>query len=668
MKKIVLAVFLLMGITLQAQEQPYSSAVFPSQSGKVGQNLRILYDAKGGDLEFSDEVSVAVSRFHNDIWKMEQFAMKSVGNKQWEYLYPVSDSTLFVGVKFFQGDLYSPDILDNNSNKGYGLKIFDRKGKAQKGSFLAEASFIVPTLARGAIINYYEGEPSLDKTYLSGIIREEEKLSGNAISSRYKLYLGAQRLLLTDQELAPVAEKVVNQLLSDRSISADDLGDLQLFLQHQIKQDRLAEQVGKRITEQYPKSATARFVAYSNIRTSSNNLNEVVASYEDFLSRFPITEWQKNPDNKGFIYYAVYRGIGTGYFDTKQFDKFQALFKDIDFRTSNELLRWNVMRAYMFNTVGKDSLYHIAEPLIQMLISKKGDGSYRSDFMNKQAADSNMNNQMDDRLFTHISLLNDLGRYDEARKYFFELSDKGKYGNAELNDINLHVLEKLDAKHDILPLLEMSIKANAVTPRMFDTLKSLYQKSHSGSLEGYDLYLAGLQSVEQRAELEAYVKEHLNVNYPIPDFSLENADGGYIDQDDMKDKIVVMDFWATWCRPCIMAFPGMQLLVDKYANDSQVAIYMVGTMQTDDYRTKSVNFVRGEGYRFTLLHDAENEVNGQQDKLFKSLVTPIFKDSSIPRKIVLKNGVIRYSSGGYSGSPSKLMDELSLVIEKLKSE
>ncbi|MBL1407195.1 TlpA family protein disulfide reductase [Sphingobacterium faecale] len=667
MKKIVLAVFLLFGIALQAQEQPYSSNVFPIQPAKVGHPLRILYDAKGGDLEFSDEVSVAVYRFHQDIWKVEQFSMKSVGNKQWEYLYPVSDSTLFVGVKFFQGDLYSPDIVDNNKNKGYGLRISDHKRKAQKGSYLAEASFIVPTLAKGAIINYYDEKLTLDKSYLSSIVKEEEKLSGKTISSKYKLYLGAQRLLLNDQELTPVAEKVVDQLLSNRSISADDLGDMQLFLQHQIKQDRLAEQVGKRITEQYPKSSTARFVAYSNIRTAGS-LQDVIASYEEFLKKYPISEWYENPDNKGFIYYAVYRGIGSAYFDNKQFDKFQALFKDIDFRTSNELLRWNVMRAYMFNTVGKDSLYHIAEPLIQMLISKKGDGSYRSDFMNKQAADSNMNNQMDDRLFTHISLLNDLGRYEEARRYFLELSDKGKYGNAELNDINLNVLEKLGAQNEILPLLEMSIKANSVTPRMFDVVKSLYQKSHSGSLEGYDLYLAGLQSVEQRAELEAYVNEHLNVNYPIPDFSMENADGGYIDQDNIKDKIVVMDFWATWCRPCIMAFPGMQLLVDKYANDPQVAIYMVGTMQTGDYRTKSVNFVRGEGYRFTLLHDAENEVNGQQDKLFKSLVTPIFKDSSIPRKIVVKNGVIRYSSGGYSGSPSKLMDELSLVIEKLKSE
>ncbi|ERJ59041.1 TlpA family protein disulfide reductase [Sphingobacterium paucimobilis] len=667
MKKIVLAVFLLFGTALQAQEQPYNSNVFPVQPAKVGDPIRILYDAKGGDLEFSDEVSVAVYRFHQDIWKVEQFSMKSVGNKQWEYLYPVSDSTLFVGVKFFQGDLYSPDIVDNNKNNGYGLRISDHKRKAQKGSYLAEASFIVPTLAKGAIINYYDEKLTLDKSYLSSIVKEEEKLSGKTISSKYKLYLGAQRLLLTDQELTPVAEKVVDQLLSNRSISADDLGDMQLFLQHQIKQDRLAEQVGKRITKQFPKSSTARFVAYSSIRTAGP-LQDVIPSYEEFLKKYPISEWYENPDSKGFIYYAVYRGLGSAYFDNKQFDKFQALFKDIDFRTSNELLRWNVMRAYMFNTVGKDSLYYISEPLIQGLISKKGDGSYRSDFMSESAADSNRNNQLDDRLFTHISLLNDLGRYEEARKYFFELSDKGKYGNAELNDINLHVLEKLGAQNEILPLLEMSIKANAVTPRMFDVVKSLYQKSHSGSLEGYDLYLAGLQSVEQRAELEAYVNEHLNVNYPIPDFSMENADGSFVDQDNIKDKIVVMDFWATWCRPCIMAFPGMQLLVDKYANDSQVAIYMVGTMQTGDYRTKSVNFVRGEGYRFTLLHDAENEVNGQQDKLFKSLVTPIFKDSSIPRKIVVKNGVIRYSSGGYSGSPSKLMDELSLVIEKLKSE
>lgn len=667
MKKIILAVLVLWCTLLHAQVQPYQSAVFPNQPVRTGQSTRVLYNSKGGDLEFSDEVKAAIYTFRKGFWSVDELEMKALDDRQWELQYPVEDSTLFIAVKFFQGDLSSPDIVDNNVNKGYGTAVSDRKGKAQKGAYLAEASFLLPTLAKGALINYTEVQPLLQKDYLTQLVKKEEKLSGAAINNNFVLYLGTQRALLDDAHFGPVATKVVDQLLNDKTIDDELLGNLQLFLKHQVKQEALAERVGQRITTQYPNSPTARFVAYSSIQTAGP-LKEVIPSYEDFLRKYPIAEWRKNPDNKGFIYYAVYRGIGSSYFDNKQFDKFQELFVDLDFRTANELLRWNVMRAYMFKMVAKDSLYSISEPLIQDLLTKKEDKSYLSDFMSEGAADSNMWKQVDERLLIHISLLNDLGRYEQARKYFFELSESGRYADAELNEINLNVLDKLGANNEVVPFLQMCVRANAVTPHMFDTLKARYVKSHGGSNEGYDTYLASLKSTEQKEELDAYVREHLNVSYTMPAFSMENADGGYVTDSDLKDKIVVMDFWATWCRPCIMAFPGMQLLVDKYANDPKVSIYMVGTMQTGDYRSKSVNFVRGEGYRFTLLHDAENTKNGEQDVLFKSLVGPVFSDSSIPRKIVIKNGVIRYSSGGYAGSPSKLMDELSLVIEKLRSE
>jgi hypothetical protein len=110
----------------------------------------------------------------------------------------------------------------------------------------------------------------------------------------------------------------------------------------------------------------------------------------------------------------------------------------------------------------------------------------------------------------------------------------------------------------------------------------------------------------------------------------------------------------------------MQLLIDQYAKDPKVAVYMIGTMQFGDYKTKSVKYVQDNHYRFNLLHDAVGP-KGEQDLVFRSL-TPLFKSSAIPRKIIIKNGVVRYSSEGYSGSPSQLRDELSMAIEILRAE
>ena len=93
---------------------------------------------------------------------------------------------------------------------------------------------------------------------------------------------------------------------------------------------------------------------------------------------------------------------------------------------------------------------------------------------------------------------------------------------------------------------------------------------------------------------------------------------------------------------------------------------MIGTMQFGDYKKKSVDYVKSKGFRFNLLHDAVGP-GGEQSQVFRSLV-PLFKSSGIPRKIIVKNGVVRYTSEGYSGSPSQLRDELSTAIEILRAE
>lgn len=652
-------------VVLYAQAR-YSSSVFKPQQPKVNAGVQIVYDAKGKDLEFSDEVQAALFMYDNLQWKRVNISLAKDAQGLWVGEVPVTPATAFVAVKFFQGDSNQPDAADNNADKGYAVALQAADGKPLAGAFLAEAGFQNPIIAGGIFYGYYSEDPKVsDAAYLKSLAAKEQALSGKRYIAYFESWMKLQQLALGDAFPA-YASTFIQDALKDKALKDETLGVFYTYAHSRLKDERLVVLIEERVKKDFPQGATARFMAYNKTKGSSPDRAEVIASYEDFLASFPIEQWRKNPNGQGFIYYAVYRGLGSSYFDSKQFDKFTALYNDLDFRTGNELMRWNIMRAYMFKMVGQDTLYNISEAILPKLIACKGDGSYLNDFDTQAQADSNMLRQLDDRLFTQISLLNDLKKYQEARKYFLELSEAGKYSNAELNEINMQVLEGLEDEKQLLPLLEMSARENAMTPKMFDKLKALYLEQHDGQDAGYAAYLAGLKSDEEKAEMKAYVDQHW-VNHPMPLFRLENADGLFVTPDDWKGKIVVVDFWATWCRPCIMAFPGMQLLVDKYAKDQDVAIYMLGTMQTGDYKNKSVNYVRGEGYRFNLLHDAVNPKTNEQDLLFKQLV-PLFGDSSIPRKIVVKDGKVRYCSGGYSGSPSKLMDELSLAIETLRNE
>jgi thiol-disulfide isomerase/thioredoxin len=455
------------------------------------------------------------------------------------------------------------------------------------------------------------------------------------------------------------------ELVNRKDLSQQELASIQRYYKFQLKDNSKAAEMERQIIAKYPKGDFARLNAFQKMSAAKNN-PEVIKNGDAVLKAFPYAEWRMNPNGQSFIYYNIHRMMGTAFFETRQFDKLLAFCAPLDYKAENEIFRWNIMRAYTFKMLGQDTLYHVATPLIKDLVKKVKDRSYEEDgVFNKEKAQANADEQLDNQLGTYINLLRDLKKYDEAKTYFAYRSPQGAYSTAEINDIHLDVLEKTGGEPAIQPLLEQCAKANAMTPRMLNKLKALYVKKQ-GNADGYEQYLSSLRSREEQDALKAYVKEHL-VREEFKPFAVQDADGKLVRSSDWENKVVVIDFWATWCKPCIMAFPGMQLLTDKYAADDKVKVYLMGTMQTGDYKQKSTGYVKSEGFRFHLLHDNVSKATGGQDEVFKSFV-PFFQSSAIPRKVILKDGVMRYTSEGYSGSPSKLAEELSIAIEILKNE
>lgn len=620
-----------------------------------------LYSTKGGDLEFSDEPKASLAYYTGNRWRKANISLTKNAD-HWSGEYQLPQNTSFVALKFYQGDADKPEAMDNNNGKGYFSRVLTPNKKDVPGSYLAEAALRAGLTGDWTLNSFTV--PNKDAKIIDSLLQQEEKLSKKSLRPIIFTYLDLKKLNMPAADFSAFADQLFKQELKKGNLNEELLSGMQRYYSR-LKDEKGAEMIETIIFRDYPKSGTARQLAFHKA-TDGKSGNDFQKSSEAFLARFPYLEWKQNPDNRGYIYYTVFRGLGTSYFESGQIDKFLSLFKDIDFKTAGEIYRWNLTRAQMLGKGDFKLYYQLSKYIIPYLIERKQDKSHLIDFDNDaEKAQANADKQLDDRLFTHIFLANSQGDYAEAEKSFGYLSEKGKYSTADLNELHFKILEKLNRENEIRPLLEKSVSANAVTPAMFIKLKEIYKKEHGNKDAGYEQYVASLIPNDKKAEMRAHVMAGM-VNHPLPPFVLEDADGKLVNSQDFGSKIVVIDFWATWCRPCIMAFPGMQLLVDQYAKDPQVAIYMIGTMQSGDYKTKSVNYVRGEGYRFNLLHDAVGP-KGEQDQVFRSLV-PLFKSSGIPRKIIVKNGVVRYSSEGYSGSPSQLRDELSMAVEVLRAE
>ncbi|MCC6230130.1 MAG: redoxin family protein [Phycisphaerales bacterium] len=131
------------------------------------------------------------------------------------------------------------------------------------------------------------------------------------------------------------------------------------------------------------------------------------------------------------------------------------------------------------------------------------------------------------------------------------------------------------------------------------------------------------------------------------DFALKDADGKEWKLADYKGRVLLMDFWATWCGPCKAAMPKIQALHEKY-KDKKVTIAGVNTWERGKDQ-KAVQYMKDQKYTYTCL------LGG--DDLASSYNVP-----GIPTLILIDGeGKILFTTVGVSDEAEKQIEEL---IEK----
>jgi thiol-disulfide isomerase/thioredoxin len=85
-----------------------------------------------------------------------------------------------------------------------------------------------------------------------------------------------------------------------------------------------------------------------------------------------------------------------------------------------------------------------------------------------------------------------------------------------------------------------------------------------------------------------------------PDWALKDPSGKEHRLSDYRGKVVIMDFWATWCGPCLRAMPALQALHEAYKNED-VVIFGINCWESGDPEA----LMRDEGYSYTLLLEGD---------------------------------------------------------------
>jgi peroxiredoxin len=123
------------------------------------------------------------------------------------------------------------------------------------------------------------------------------------------------------------------------------------------------------------------------------------------------------------------------------------------------------------------------------------------------------------------------------------------------------------------------------------------------------------------------------VGQRAPAFAIEADDGRQFALDKLRGKVVVVNFFATWCGPCLAELPHVEQLWNEYRERKDFALLVVGREET----AESVTAFKAEhGFTFPMAADPKRAVYG------------LFAKEFIPRMYLISpDGTIRFACTGY---------------------
>ncbi len=619
----------------------------------VGQDVKFTYDNSLTSLAGEETIYGTIYYWENLRWRAED--LKLVKNDTaWEATCRVPENCALLSCKFYAGDK-----KDTGGRGTYTTMTFDKRGQNLPTAYMAWGMLRNKTLE--SLPGYCEEEAYIGDDIMRFWLNQQ--LMKDPGARKYVFYYAAKLL----NQMIP-GEKH-EQMLSDVDfiLNLPDADEETLLKALEVAKDIVKDStkavaIEARILKDYPDGILARDQEIWRIfRIMDADVK--APELEAFLKRFPTEKFQEIETETSSMYLGkIFQAV-----------IYQAVIKRNDFSLLYKYIHdvphlylqtfyWHMVQVPL--RTNQRTPEQVFPPAKAIYNERPQAGSER--VYSKREWKDYLLTRCKDMILKHAFVLDATGTSAEALELMEEIKEKYNFKSAEYNDQYVRLLEKNGYQSMVIPTIIASIREDAFTPEMLETLRKDYVKQHKNDKD-FETYLASLKSQEKQQELQKHLQETM-INKDIELFAMEDLNGKKVDLSKMKGKIIVLDFWATWCAPCKASLPGMQMSVNKYKDDPNVAFFFISTMETAaDFKEQIRKFMKEHNYTLHVLCDNVNPKTKKRSAVYDTYAKA-FKFSGIPHKLIIDgNGKLRWSINGYMGSPSALAEEMNLMIEMLKA-
>ena len=144
----------------------------------------------------------------------------------------------------------------------------------------------------------------------------------------------------------------------------------------------------------------------------------------------------------------------------------------------------------------------------------------------------------------------------------------------------------------------------------------------------------------------------LKTNELATEFTVEMINGEKFNLLDLKGKVVLLNYWATWCAPCLMEFAEFPEKILEPFNDENFILIAISIGESKEKVKQKMDTMKKYGVHFNVGIDPTKEI---WDK---------YATGAIPKSFLIdKNGIIKYISIGNSeGNVDKLAKEIKILL------